>query len=119
MSAAIARPPGPATVWWIREPTPMGPAAEISRTPGRQLRSFAGSAKNAKTSSGVRSMTIVRWALAMGVAPLDPRRPTGSGGLAPGRLAEQLLLGFLGQLGADPEAAERDDALDRQVGRLG
>src|SRR5882672_7253617 len=56
MSAAIPRPPGPATTWWIREPMAGGPSADISLTPGRQLRSLFGSVKKANTPAGVAAV---------------------------------------------------------------
>src|SRR5437762_13815515 len=70
MSAAMPRPPGPATTWWTFAPAPGAPIAEISLTPGRQRMSLAGSAKKANAFSGVVLIEIVRVALGMaGLAP--------------------------------------------------
>src|SRR6478609_1928300 len=104
MSAAIPRPPGPSTTWWIFAPTPAGPCAVISLTWGRQVRSFAGSVKNANTSSGDRLIVIVRSACGI-------RLSSGWG-------VEHGLLGARRELRGDHEATERGDALESQLGRV-
>src|SRR4051794_9387112 len=65
MAAGMLRFRGPATTWRTRAPSASGPSAEISLTWVRQRGSLAGVVKNANTSSGGRSTTMVLLALGM------------------------------------------------------